>query len=389
MTTTDYREFRVLYVDDEVANLTAFRYALDGQFQIEIASSGAEALVKLASQPIAVLLADQRLPGMTGAELCAEARRRYPDTVRMIVTAYDDVTPAVAAINTGHVARYILKPWREDAMAAVLRGGIEDYRLAALTRDLQGRLVRADQPTTTTYLVGRVLHDISSPATAAHMNVHAAHDTLGELAPNLPTAPRAILEQVKELRLATDDAVLSVDHLITRINTFRQRATSSGPSEEPSSIGQAVQAACILVRGEISRRARLVLDLEGDAMVAADAVALSRILVNLLAHACDSILPGLPEDNQIAIRLGCDQRRGWIEIEDTGPGIAPEDLARIFHPRITDQGIGHGMGLGIVHEIVRSLGGTITAGARAHGHGTRFVVELPLAMPAPAAEPSA
>src|SRR5678815_933321 len=118
-----FKDAAVLYVDDEAANLTSFAYCFDDQFLVRTAGSAEEAMLILSREPVALLLADQRMPGMTGAQLCALARERHPDVVRMIVTAYADIGDAVAAINTGQVARYILKPWREEAMLEILQLG--------------------------------------------------------------------------------------------------------------------------------------------------------------------------------------------------------------------------------------------------------------------------
>ena len=74
MSHINYREFSVLYVDDEPANLTAFRYAFEDQFQVLTAPDAFEGLKVLAKDHVAVLLADQRMPGMTGSELCAKTR---------------------------------------------------------------------------------------------------------------------------------------------------------------------------------------------------------------------------------------------------------------------------------------------------------------------------
>src|SRR5207253_5671121 len=136
-----FKDAAVLYVDDEPGNLTAFAYCFDDQFLVRTALSADEALAILAREPVALLLADQRMPGMTGAQLSALVRERHPDVVRMIVTAYADIGDAVAAINTGQVLRYILKPWREEAMLEILRAGVEAYQLGMLVRELQVRIL--------------------------------------------------------------------------------------------------------------------------------------------------------------------------------------------------------------------------------------------------------
>jgi len=74
-----YRGYKVLYVDDEPANLTSFKYCFDDRFDVITAGGAEEALALLAAGPVAILLADQRMPGMSGAELCRVAREKHPD----------------------------------------------------------------------------------------------------------------------------------------------------------------------------------------------------------------------------------------------------------------------------------------------------------------------
>src|SRR5687768_7367869 len=123
--TVDYRSYPILYVDDEASNLVALRYALEDQFTIITSQQPEEALRLLASEEIAVLIADQRMPGMTGAEVCARARQIRPDTVRIILTAYADMHAAVDAINRGQVTRYLTKPFRNEELIEVVRTAID------------------------------------------------------------------------------------------------------------------------------------------------------------------------------------------------------------------------------------------------------------------------
>jgi DNA-binding NtrC family response regulator len=102
----------VLYVDDEPHNLELFRLQFEGDFAVETAPSAEAALAVLARTPVSVLLTDERMPGgMRGVDLLAQAAQRWPDMVRVIVSAYGDAPRLLAAINLGHAHEYILKPW--------------------------------------------------------------------------------------------------------------------------------------------------------------------------------------------------------------------------------------------------------------------------------------
>src|SRR5687767_15124238 len=93
---------RVLLVDDEPDNLELLRAVLDEDHEVHTAASGAQALAMLERvDGFALVVSDQRMPGMTGIELLSEIARRWPQTVRMVLTGYSDLSPIVSAINEG------------------------------------------------------------------------------------------------------------------------------------------------------------------------------------------------------------------------------------------------------------------------------------------------
>jgi len=128
----DYREFPVLYVDDEPENLRIFELGFRREFTIRTASSGDEGLEILSREPISVVLSDQKMPGMTGVEFLGRVRDMAPHTVRLLVTAYGDAETLTSAINDGSIYRYVPKPWSHDDLGLNIRRGIE---LVALDRE--------------------------------------------------------------------------------------------------------------------------------------------------------------------------------------------------------------------------------------------------------------
>jgi signal transduction histidine kinase/FixJ family two-component response regulator len=125
----DYREYPVLYVDDEPENLRIFDLSFRREFSILLAGSGEEGLARLHASPIALVLSDHRMPGMTGVEFLSRACEIDPRAVRMLVTAYGDAETLGHAINSGAIYRFVAKPWTPDEMRISLRRGIEVYAL--------------------------------------------------------------------------------------------------------------------------------------------------------------------------------------------------------------------------------------------------------------------
>ena len=126
----------VLYVDDEPDNLELFRLAFAEDFDVLTASDAAEALVLLGSgQPIGALLSDEKMPGMSGIELLEQVSARWPDTTRLIVSAYNDPERLLAAMTRGHAHDYVTKPWSRDDLKKRITVALEVFeRRAQLSR---------------------------------------------------------------------------------------------------------------------------------------------------------------------------------------------------------------------------------------------------------------
>jgi signal transduction histidine kinase len=376
----NYRGYKVLYVDDEAANLTSFKYCFDDRFDVVTAASASEALALLAAGPVAMLLADQRMPGTTGAELCQLVRERYPDVVRVIVTAYSDVTAAVAAINAGQVSRYLFKPWREEQMAEVLRAGIEAYQLGVMTRELQVRLLQSEQQSTTTYLLGRVLHELANPAATVTTNVEWLTDSLTGLLRRAAELPPDLAASLEQVHAAARETAIASRELVGRIERFRRGDPPASPLAS-TDLKRAVTAALKIVEREILERAQLHTELADLPPVAAEATQVSQIVINLIMNALEALDGERPRgERRVSVRIFADGDRAALEVEDNGAGIAPELMARIFEPFVSTktQEVARGFGLAIVHELVQGLAGEIRVSSQP-GQGSRFSVRLPFA----------
>jgi len=135
-----FKEYPILYVDDESDNLATFDLNFGDDFTVLTASSGAEALKVLDGRPVAVMVVDQRMPGMSGLETLASARERFPNLVGVLLTAYRDMEVLVGALNGGHVYRYVQKPWDRRELRSVLEQSIERFHLVTQNQELLGRL---------------------------------------------------------------------------------------------------------------------------------------------------------------------------------------------------------------------------------------------------------
>ncbi len=118
---------KILIVDDEEANLRLLERLFRSDYKVVTATSGSDALELLKMHDFALIISDQRMPGMTGIEFLKQAAQMRQHTVRIILTGYTDVTALVEVINSGVVYKYVAKPWtNEDLQQTVVRA-IEHY----------------------------------------------------------------------------------------------------------------------------------------------------------------------------------------------------------------------------------------------------------------------
>jgi class 3 adenylate cyclase len=135
----------VLIVDDEPRVLDSLEALLAMDYQVLRADEPKRALATLAEAEVAVIVSDQRMPGMTGVEFLAQSRAVAPETVRILLTAFTDADALMASINAANIYHFLLKPWDPNELVHTVRRGVERYDLTrereGLLRDLSARNV--------------------------------------------------------------------------------------------------------------------------------------------------------------------------------------------------------------------------------------------------------
>jgi signal transduction histidine kinase len=374
----DYRKHPILYVDDERSNLIVFRHNFEDDFTIFTAENGEDALQILAEKEVAVLLADQRMPSMTGVALAERVRSEHPEVVRMILTAYSDINAAIDAINRGQVSRYITKPWRRDELSALLRGGIEVFVLNAMVRELQLKMMRSERLALLGFLAAGIAHDLKSPLGALSSNLETLEGDVANLRGKV-RGPPEVSDLTQEMGEIVRDCREETQQIAAFVDTIRLHVKEAPARQDPIDLVKLADSTVKLCKGEILHHARLTVEHEEVPPVEGDAAQLGQVILNLLVNAAQAI-EGKPQENRIRLHLGTREGKAVIEVSDTGKGIPREQLPQIFDPFFTTKGEGSGTGLGlaIVREIVRRHRGEISVESQV-GKGTTFTVSFPAA----------
>jgi len=128
---------RILYVDDEKLSHILFKAVFEDHYEVYNALSAHEAIEILRNETIHVLITDQQMPEVTGAELLEAIHDEFPTIGRIMLSAYSDIDAIIQAINTGRIDRYVSKPWEEEPLRAII-----DHAFAIYDRrvDRQRRL---------------------------------------------------------------------------------------------------------------------------------------------------------------------------------------------------------------------------------------------------------
>lgn len=130
----------VLYVDDEIHNLTAFKASFRRRYTIFTALSANEGKDILKNNDIHVIITDQRMPEITGIEFLESIIPEYPDVPRLLLTGYADINAVIEAINKGSIFKYIQKPWDEDELAGTIDSALQLYTMKKINHDLNEKL---------------------------------------------------------------------------------------------------------------------------------------------------------------------------------------------------------------------------------------------------------
>ena len=381
---------RVLFVDDEQHILNALERCLRKEpYQCSFAGSGAEALAMLSRQPFDIVVSDMRMPRMTGVELLKQVASQYPQTMRLVLSAWADSNDILDAVNEGHIYRYIIKPWDDRALRTVLRQAVEVKALQVRNRELIEKLQRYNreleqrvEQRTAELLKIRNMAEIGKYASQIVHNLnnplHAISGVIDLLRSNIkkqrPIKPEEMTQWLDMAKRGVKDLKSIISGILLHARDPSRFEVSkvdiNAIIEQELKFFQLDNGFKDHIEPELSLDA----DLPG---ILGHPVQIKQILDNLIRNAWDAMAD--TSLKRLMICTKSDDNRIVIEVRDTGEGIASENLDRIFNPDFTTKPVGQGTGLGLagVKTMVESYAGTIEAKS-SPGRGTTFTVKLPV-----------
>jgi two-component system, NtrC family, sensor kinase len=368
---------KVLFVDDDEANLIVCEAACAGDFEVLTATSAEAAIAHMRREEVGVIIADQRMPGTSGIELLERVRIEYPDTVRLLITAYSDVQAAVAAINRGRVRRYLRKPWEADELRAELGDALDVYSMSRKLSALEVRLRETERVYALGVVAASIAHEMKNPMTWVTNSLSFAQKELRRLAEQGNAS--AIKQQIEEIEASLTDTRTGVDRVVDIVKGIEMPTKSDSGALRPTDFAEVLRLSLRLVSGELMRCASLELDVTCAPKVKSSPTKLGQVVLNLIVNAMQALSVRPRSENVISVRLRIEDAWAVLEVADNGPGIPDEDIDRIFDPFFTSKaGVGTGLGLAISRRIVEEIDGSLVAGRDDRLGGASFIVRLPL-----------
>ena len=353
-------KIKILYVDDEINNLTGFKASFRMNYNIMIAVNATDAMQHLSSHPdIRVIFCDQRMPGKTGVQFFEEIRSRYPKPIRILLTGYTDIDSVIDSINLGNVFRYVKKPWADDDILGAINEANKFYvsnsLLAVKNEELQRAYNELDK------FSYSVTHDMRGPLLSVLGAIEAAQHMDD-------------ITEIRKMLMMMKDSVRNLDDFIQSIHDYYNLNRGELEIKEIDFNELVEEQIKIFNFTYLMSDVTFNTNIIQKETFRGDVLSVKLILNNLLSNA----FKYQRKDNKnktVDLNIMVENGYAVIDVIDNGVGIAENYLGDIFNMffRASTQDVGSGFGLYNVKAAVTKLNGKITVDSELN-KGTHFKV---------------
>jgi signal transduction histidine kinase len=380
------KEINVLFLDDEENILFALsRLLMEESYGIIKTTDPDEAMALIEKHPIKVVVSDQRMPKISGIDFLKNVKQKYPDKMRILLSGYVDFVTAEEAINFGEVYRFLIKPWKTPYLKASIQHAIEQYDLVGSHRALYdaslkktAELEELNKKLQGMYEIQRsftstVSHELRTPLASIKMAIDLV---MGGTAGGLNE------QQIKFLMKAKDN-VDRLNRLINDILDLTKLEAGRMPLKLQMANIHDVIMEVVEIQGAVLKERGIYLKTEfaeNVPLVSFDKDRMIQVFSNLITNALKFTDKG---GVTIVTVFEEDKSRIKVAVRDTGVGIQPEDLSKLFQKfqQLGDASErktgGTGLGLAICKEIVIRHGGEIWIES-VYGEGSSFNFTIPV-----------
>ncbi len=349
----------ILCVDDESDNVDALERLFRKKYRVLKATSGAEALALLKTEPVALIISDQRMPHMTGVEFLSKSMKTHPDAIRILLTGYTDIESVIDAINSGQIYRYVTKPWDSVDLANTVDKAIERYELSHELKEKNIALKAAYDELKTlddskNQFMILINHELKTPLTVISSYLELLQETA------LDEDQKKYLDRIGQssarLQALIHDALelVTAETGLLKVAPKKMKTTKllEGLDKE-------------FLEGALKKQQNIVIESE-DLSINADSKVLRSVLSRLLDNAVkfgekesDIKIEAIPESDD----------RVRISVTNKGKAMNQESIRKILKPFALDEDIMHhskgsGLGLSLSQALLKA-------------HGSELQIECP------------
>lgn len=359
----------ILVVDDEKDIVDSLERQFRKDYKVLKATSGHDALKILQDQQVTLIISDQRMPEMTGVQLFERAQLIQPDAVRILLTGYTDVSSVIAAINTGHIYRYVTKPWDPQDLDITVKKAIETYELRGELKIKNEKLQSAlselqlldKAKSQFMILIG---HELKTPLTSiTSFTELLKEEKLGE-------GPQKYLGRIEQGVSRLHEIVFDVLDLL---NAELGRLPIN---KEVTSVEEVVASSISKLQSFATKQNIKFNTTGGDVKGFADKGVLGKVLLKILHNAIKYSNAG----STVEIKTEKKGSKIQVAIENSGPEISKDRIRRLTEPFQIDEDImnhskGMGLGLALSQSLLKAHGSLLVVQSSPQKTTVTFEIE--------------
>jgi signal transduction histidine kinase len=350
---------KILYIDDEENNLHAFKASFRRQYEIYTAISAVEGLKILENITVHVIIADQRMPGITGVEFFKSIVETFPDPTRVLLTGYTDIEALADAINEGHIYRYITKPWNELELHNSIKNAYDAYKSKIDLRQKVAELEKTNDE------LNRFIYSISHELRAPLVSVIGIVNLV---------KMEDLFNSSGEYWGLIETCSNKLDYYIQKTLQYYKNNKSEAKLAEINFSELVSELVKLYVF--IDKETNIAIDIDQPVPFRGDAFRIEVILGNLISNAINYQKVDEP-DKKVNIKVIVGSDNAEIYVQDNGIGILNEHVEKIFTQFFKGRNHhGSGLGLFIVKEALTKINGKISVISDID-QGTTFKIIIP------------
>jgi signal transduction histidine kinase len=375
-------------VDDDPRIRSSVKRALRSEpYDLLLAESGQQALKIMADRTVQVVVSDMGMPGMGGIRLLIKVAEQSPDTVCMILSGESDINIILEAINSGKIYQYILKPWDNDNLKIVIRQALNlwDLRreresllealqtynrhLEELVAQRTRQVLAVERQADIGRYASQIVHNLSNPLSAISASLELLATYVG--------GNQLDKKKLGKILTIGQDAAGDLREMIVGILNHAEEAERilMFSMEINPLIEKEIAFFDMVPDFKYQIEKQLLLD-PSVGRIRGNPIQIKQILDNLIKNALDAM-----EDapvKKLTIQTAAEKDQVVLRITDTGHGISPDHIERIFAADFTTKPVGKGTGLGLasVKAMMAAYSGTIQVESKVN-EGTTFTIRFP------------